>query len=64
MSEYEIECEECNWMGDVSHLVCSDEDAASDKELSEIKFNRCPECGSTDIVDIDEEEDEEDGEDS
>jgi len=46
--EYEIECTECGWSGDYSHLVCSDEDFKSQKDCSDIKFNICPDCGSVD----------------
>ena len=55
---YNVECEDCGWMGNDTELVCSDEDAASKKKVSEMLFNLCPNCTSTNIVDI--EEDEED----
>lgn len=51
--EYTIECQECSWSGDHSDLVCSDEDSDSEKEISEIDFNLCPNCGSLDIEDLD-----------
>lgn len=56
--EYKIECEKCGWQGDASELVCSDEDDKSNKPVSEIKFNRCPDCYSMDIVDFEEDEEE------
>lgn len=53
MSEIEMECDECGWLGYVAELVCSEEDGnASDKPLDEIKFNRCPNCGSLEVYDV------------
>jgi len=46
--EPEIECTECGWQGYNSELLCSDEDASSDKKSHQIKFNICPECGEVD----------------
>jgi NMD protein affecting ribosome stability and mRNA decay len=42
----EIECTECGWTGDVSDLLCSDEDFRSTKSILQIDFNICPECGA------------------
>lgn len=44
----QIECLNCGWQGSPGELVCSDEDDASDKKVSEIKFNICPQCGEVD----------------
>lgn len=61
----EIECNKCEWQGDTSSLHCSDDDHKAwqlnhrtDKpmHIGEIKFNLCPECGSSDIVDYEESE--------
>ncbi len=45
---YLIECIECGWQGDRDDLVCSDEDAESEKLINEIEFNLCPDCGIAD----------------
>ncbi len=50
--ELTLECENCGWTGDPSELHCSDEDWDSDKATEDIKFNRCPDCGSTEVVDL------------
>jgi len=48
-----IMCDDCEWEGWTADLHCSDEDEKSNKPTSEIAFNRCPDCGSLDIVDTD-----------
>lgn len=50
------ECEDCGWQGSYMELVCSDDDDKSDKPVSEIEFNRCPDCDGLNIVSIDAEE--------
>jgi DNA-directed RNA polymerase subunit RPC12/RpoP len=58
MEDYEyIECEECGWSGLSEELVCSEEDADSDKDVSEIKYNVCPSCGNVDCFEDIEEDD-------
>ena len=52
---YNVECEDCNWIGNDQELVCSKEDVKSDKKVKDISFNRCPDCDSTNILDIEEE---------
>jgi len=51
---YNVECEDCGWSGNDTELVCSEEDGKSGKPVSAIRFNRCPDCDSLNIVDIDE----------
>ena len=46
MSEYDIECLSCGWMGNPRECVCSKEDYESDKPRDEIQFNLCPHCGA------------------
>lgn len=53
-----LECNECGWQGEPGELVCSDEDDASNKPVSEIKFNLCPDCWAVDdFEDLDGDED-------
>jgi len=52
MFDEDIECQECGWQGFEQLLVCSKEDAESNKPVDEIAFIYCPECGSEDICDI------------
>lgn len=54
MEDYNVVCEDCDWTGHHSQLICSEEDDKSKKPVSEIKFDCCPECGSTNVVDYDE----------
>ena len=49
---YTIECAGCGWIGCHNDLVCSDEDAASEKAVEEIKFDLCPECGTSEMEDL------------
>lgn len=46
--DYEIECVECGWSGRSEELVCTDEDANSNKSTEDIDFNCCPDCGEKD----------------
>ena len=39
-----IICNNCSWEGDDAELVCSEEDAKSNKEVRNIAFNICPQC--------------------
>jgi len=55
-------CVNCGWEGDYTELVCSDEDAESTKSVSEIRFDRCPDCGQTDFDEEDDDEEEEEDE--
>ena len=56
MNEDEVECNDCGWTGFASELHCSEEDNQSDKPVSQIAFNQCPRCGSTDVYDIDDDD--------
>jgi len=49
---YDIECGDCGWTGNHAELECSEEDDKSGKPVCKIKFNCCPDCGSTEIYDI------------
>jgi len=49
---YDVECMDCGWTGNYSELECSEEDDKSGKPVREIRFNRCPDCGSADVSDI------------
>ena len=51
---YNVECEDCGWSGNDSELHCSEEDFKSNKSSKDTVFNRCPDCGGTNIVDIEE----------
>jgi len=55
--DFEVQCEGCGWAGYVTELSCSQADYDSIKPSSEIKWDRCPECDSTDIVDFEPDED-------
>lgn len=55
----EIECQKCGWIGDPSECVCSDADANSDKKVSQIKFDKCPNCGADDFKNVDGDDEEE-----
>ena len=54
--EPEVECEDCGWQGHSLELLCSEEDENSNNQ--NVKFNHCPDCNETNIVDceIDEED--------
>ena len=60
MNDYpEIMCDDCGWEGFDSELECSEHDAASDKPVREIAFDRCPDCGGRNISDTDHDDDDE-----
>ena len=51
---YNVECNNCGWVGNDGELIASQEDYDSDKDTREIAFNRCPDCDSTDVSGIEE----------
>jgi len=54
-----IECNKCHWYGETGELVCSDEDAKSNKSTSQITFNLCPKCKGADFEELDDDESDE-----
>ena len=52
MDEYTHECSDCGWSGIPADLHCSDEDFESSKPVEETKFDRCPDCGSQNIIEV------------
>lgn len=52
MGDYEITCVNCGWLGTDVELICSEEGDKSDKPVSQIEFNLCPDCGGINIDDI------------
>ena len=45
----EVECEDCGWQGHPLELLCSEED--ENRNDPNVKFNHCPDCNETNIVD-------------